>query len=72
MANIKLENLNVSGLDLFSDSESFIAELTDEEQPVVGGINITAIRTTQSIDCCCAGFTFLGGSGFCTIKNQAH
>jgi hypothetical protein len=66
MARIKLENLDISGLDLFNDSESFIVELTDEEQPVVGGINVTAIHTTRSMDCCCAGFTAHDYSRYCS------
>jgi hypothetical protein len=42
MANIKLDNLsklNLSGADLFDDSESFLTELNDENEQmgVVGG-----------------------------------
>lgn len=72
MANIKLESLNISGLDLFNDSESFIVELTDEEQQIVGGKNIdniTSICVVQSKEYCCAGFTFQGGSIYCTGNN---
>ncbi len=35
MADIKISNL--SGNDLFSDSESFMMELSDESEQVMGG-----------------------------------
>ncbi len=57
MANIKLENLDISGLDLFSDSESFIVELIDEGEEVIGGIGTNTILPTRTKapcgDCSC-------------------
>jgi hypothetical protein len=40
MADIKLNDLltqNISGSDLFSDSESFLTELNDESNQISGG-----------------------------------
>ncbi|BAY89417.1 MULTISPECIES: hypothetical protein [unclassified Tolypothrix] len=40
MANIKvhdLMNLNLTGADLFSDSESFMKELSGEDEQIFGG-----------------------------------
>lgn len=53
MATIKLNNLDVSGLDLFSDSESFMIELADEAEQVIGGIcaGKTTIVITKKDDC---------------------
>lgn len=53
MASIKLENLDVSGLDLFSDSESFMIELADEAEQVIGGIcaGKTIFVITTKEDC---------------------
>ncbi|MBD2002730.1 MULTISPECIES: hypothetical protein [Cyanophyceae] len=41
MATIKITNLHSTGCELFYDSESFLNELTDEEQNVAGGIYYT-------------------------------
>jgi hypothetical protein len=53
MAIIKLDNLDVSGLDLFSDAESFMIELVDEAEQVVGGIcaGKTIFVITTKEDC---------------------
>ena len=37
MANIKINNLNPAGSELFNDSESYLDELTTEELNVIGG-----------------------------------
>ena len=37
MANINIENLDLNGSDLFEDSESFITELDDNGESIVGG-----------------------------------
>ncbi|MEH1853590.1 MAG: hypothetical protein V7L11_18400 [Nostoc sp.] len=37
MANIKINNLNTAGSDLFNDSESFLNELTDSELNMTQG-----------------------------------
>ncbi len=37
MANINIDNLDLNGNDLFNDSESFITELDDNEESIVGG-----------------------------------
>ncbi len=37
MANINIENLDLNGNDLFQDSESFITELDDNGESIVGG-----------------------------------
>lgn len=63
MATIAIENLNANGLDLFSDSESFLTEVGDREMSAtVGGITpvitFTAAWGTLSV----SGVTF--GTGF--------
>ena len=51
MANINIENisdLNLNGNDLFEDSESFIAELSDDnEQAIMGGFCQTPSQCQQ-------------------------
>ncbi|MDZ8056494.1 MAG: hypothetical protein RMX68_007240 [Aulosira sp. ZfuVER01] len=40
MANINIKdllNLNLTGAELFNDSESFLNELSDESEQVIGG-----------------------------------
>ena len=37
MANINIDNLDLNGSDLFQDSESFITELDDNGESIVGG-----------------------------------
>ncbi len=37
MANINIETLDLNGNDLFQDSESFITELDDNGESIVGG-----------------------------------
>jgi hypothetical protein len=61
MADIKLNDLltqNNSGSDLFSDSESFLKELSDEGEQIVGGLKVdiwcalpTCRRTGGAISC---------------------
>ncbi|WP_019505174.1 hypothetical protein [Pleurocapsa sp. PCC 7319] len=46
MANINIENISdlaLNGNDLFEDSESFITELDDNEQAIMGGCAVTNI-----------------------------
>jgi hypothetical protein len=47
MADIKISNL--SGFDLFNDSESFMVELSDENEQIVGGKSIV-----DCLDATCA------------------
>ena len=37
MANIKVSDLQPSGYDLFSDSESFLSDISDNELHISGG-----------------------------------
>jgi hypothetical protein len=37
MANIVISDLRPAGADLFTDSESFLYDLTDDEQMIQGG-----------------------------------
>jgi hypothetical protein len=49
MADIKLNDLltqNTSGSDLFSDSESFLKELSDEGEEICGGSKPGCLRPT--------------------------
>jgi hypothetical protein len=64
MASIAIENLNVSGLDLFSDSESFLNEVGDREMSAtVGGITPSVITFTAAWGTISvSGVTF--GTGF--------
>jgi hypothetical protein len=36
MANINVDDL--SGIDLFSDSENFMIEISDENEQIIGGL----------------------------------
>lgn len=52
MADIKIQDLstqNVSGMNLFNDSESFMIDLFEEELTVQGGRAITSIVTVTTI-----------------------
>ncbi|ACK66016.1 hypothetical protein PCC8801_1978 [Rippkaea orientalis PCC 8801] len=47
-----LENLQPTGVDLFDDPETFMLEVTDEENAVIlGGCNVS-YKTEQSARCC--------------------
>jgi hypothetical protein len=59
MANIKVNNLsalNISGADLFNDSESFLTELSDESEKVIGGgyncVEKTVVACTAIFSLC--------------------
>jgi hypothetical protein len=59
MANIKLNDLstqNISGSDLFEDSESFLTELNDESNQVSKDV---LVRVIGGVTCFCGG----GGVG---------
>ncbi|NEQ63122.1 MAG: hypothetical protein F6K53_39520 [Moorea sp. SIO4A1] len=61
MANIKvheLSSLNLSGAELFNDSESFMTELSDESEQmaILGG----------------GSFCILGSCGVCTLGNTIN
>ncbi|QIR35413.1 hypothetical protein HCG51_00720 [Tolypothrix sp. PCC 7910] len=62
MANIKVHdllNLNLTGAELFNDSESFLKELSEDENQIFGGtacvpgtcqeVTPLCLRTTQII-----------------------
>ncbi|MBD2214061.1 hypothetical protein H6G64_18180 [Calothrix sp. FACHB-156] len=53
MANIRVNdllNLNLTGTDLFNDSESFLKELSEDDNQIFGGgINLTF--PTPSCNC---------------------
>ncbi len=52
MANIEINDIKVTGIDLFVDAESFLNDLKDQDvSSVIGGQ--TNVTTADS--CCCAG-----------------
>ena len=57
MANIKiheLSSLNLSGTELFNDSESFMTELSDENEEmkaILGGVKKSGARFCLIISC---------------------
>ena len=66
MADIKIDNIDFSGLDLFSDSEDLLAELNDNDvNSVMGGMEVqlqapeaqlrgqTYARTCCGVSGCC-------------------
>ncbi|OLT59666.1 hypothetical protein [Moorena bouillonii] len=71
MANIKvheLSSLNLSGAELFNDSESFMMELSDESEQmaILGGLAVGRSRCglctrgkTIVVDCGAKGQTFI-------------
>jgi hypothetical protein len=48
MANINIANLPITGLDLFSDSENYLKELSEHEFSITGGISIRPINAFSS------------------------
>ena len=56
MADIKIENIDLSGLELFSDPEGFLSELDDsDESSIIGGLLANDDIYTNAASCCCAG-----------------
>ncbi|WP_424100614.1 hypothetical protein [Moorena producens] len=52
MANIEINDIKVTGIDLFVDAESFLNDLKDQDvSSVIGGIN-DVVTTAYT---CCAG-----------------
>nr|AVH79604.1 hypothetical protein [Nostoc sp. PCC 9205] len=50
MASITVSNLNVAGLDLFNDQESYLSEVTDDELGLThGGISPTFIAFGKGV-----------------------
>jgi hypothetical protein len=52
MADIKIENLNISGSELFLDSESFLSELDNDELNVLGGLMAESGVSSESYHDC--------------------
>jgi hypothetical protein len=52
MTDIKIENLNISGSELFLDSESFLNELDIDELSVLGGLKARPNISTPSYHNC--------------------
>lgn len=50
MADIKINNIKVTGADLFSDTESFLNELSNDEMKIKGGDWSTASRGCGGVD----------------------
>ncbi|MCU0536236.1 MAG: hypothetical protein MUD14_20305 [Hydrococcus sp. Prado102] len=46
MANITISNLNPVGSELFSDSESYLNQISEEELKIQGGLMSTGICAT--------------------------
>lgn len=55
MATIAISNLHPAGYDLFSDSESYMMALSEDELQITGG----AIWTAASSQPCVAGVVFV-------------
>ncbi|NES81798.1 MAG: hypothetical protein F6K10_10555 [Moorea sp. SIO2B7] len=59
MANIKVNELNPAGTELFLDSESFINDLeNNEEISVTGGLQLPCSAVTFLMDVCSVWHTF--------------
>jgi hypothetical protein len=53
MSQIKVDDIKVSGLDLFSDSENFLTHLdSNEVDNIVGGL--AAVNAACCCSCCCS------------------
>jgi hypothetical protein len=37
MTTIRIKDIKITGYDLFSDTESFLKEVTDEAEQIIGG-----------------------------------
>jgi hypothetical protein len=61
MANIqvdKLLNQGISGAQLFNDSESFMIELSDDSEQIIGGIG--ACTKISVVNCVCTDLSISG------------
>ncbi|MEH1853587.1 MAG: hypothetical protein V7L11_18385 [Nostoc sp.] len=56
MATIKINNLNASGSELFSDHESYLSDLTDDE------ITLTQGGSSPACVICTIGWSIVIGS----------
>lgn len=50
MSEIKITELNPTGIELFQDSESFLQELSEDEIGIVKGGNLTVNLSDLTID----------------------
>ena len=58
MADIKIENINISGLELFSDPEGFLTDLDDHDvDKVIGGMAAFETDVTTAYTCCAGSCT---------------
>ena len=67
MANIKVNDLiglNLAGADLFNDPESFMKDLSEESEQVIGGDCVT----TVNVDC--RPTTCLHTHGHCDLNTM--
>ncbi len=49
MANITISNLHPAGSDLFSDSESYLSQLSEAELNIQGGLMSTGMCAVASL-----------------------
>jgi hypothetical protein len=47
MSNISISNLNVTGSDLFCDSESYLHDIIEDEMIIYGGAMTTVVQSTK-------------------------
>jgi hypothetical protein len=62
MATIKISDLQLAGHDLFSDSETYLRDLSDDELGIEGGIAWTTVTVSSKpcISASAAVATFIG------------
>jgi hypothetical protein len=73
MAAITINELQPTGLDLFSDSESFLYDLSSDDMGNVnGGASIVALALISSGGCAAAAGAVIGGAavagGYALVK----
>lgn len=51
MADIKIEDIQFTGNDFFSDSESFMTDLSDDEMGIQAGMMMMDVQSSESINC---------------------
>jgi hypothetical protein len=64
MSSITISELNVAGLNLFIDGESYLDEVNDGElDSVSGGLSIVAFSIASSIECAAFAGGLVAGAG---------
>lgn len=70
MANIAISNLHPAGSDLFSDPESYLMNLNEDELDIAGGFTSIIVRTAIKSSQNCVGFTVFAATAVVGWKSN--